>query len=81
MLKAFAMIRLRPDVAILDAQGIAHPRGIGLVSHIGLLLDKPSIGCAKTRWIGEIIRRWVKKLVVIHILPNRTRLSFSLDNM
>ncbi len=53
MLKAFAKIRSRPDVIILDAQGIAHPRGIGLVSHIGLLLDKPSIGCAETRWIGD----------------------------
>ncbi len=38
---------------ILDAQGIAHPRGIGLASHMGLLLDKPSIGCAKTRLIGD----------------------------
>ncbi len=38
---------------MLDAQGIAHPRGIGLASHIGLLLNKPSIGCAKTRLIGE----------------------------
>ena len=53
LLKAFAKIKLDPDVIILDAQGIAHPRGIGLASHIGLLLDKSSIGCAKTRLIGE----------------------------
>ena len=53
LLKAFAKIRSSPDVIILDAQGIAHPRGIGLASHIGLLLDKPSIGCAKTRLIGD----------------------------
>lgn len=53
LLKAFAKIKTEPDVVILDAQGIAHPRGIGLASHIGLLLDKPSIGCAKTRLIGE----------------------------
>ncbi len=53
LLKAFAKIRSTPDVVILDAQGIAHPRGIGLASHIGLLLDKPSIGCAKTRLIGD----------------------------
>ena len=53
LLKAFAKIKSEPDVIILDAQGIAHPRGIGLASHIGLLLDKPSIGCAKTRLIGE----------------------------
>ena len=53
LLKAFAKIMSTPDVVILDAQGIAHPRGIGLASHIGLLLDKPSIGCAKTRLIGD----------------------------
>jgi deoxyribonuclease V len=53
LLKAFAKIKTEPDVVILDAQGTAHPRGIGLASHIGLLLDKPSIGCAKTRLIGE----------------------------
>lgn len=53
LLKAFAKIKSEPDVIILDAQGIAHPRGIGLASHIGLLLDKSAIGCAKTRLIGE----------------------------
>ncbi len=53
LLKAFAKIKSEPDVIILDAQGIAHPRGIGLASHIGLLLNKSSIGCAKTRLIGE----------------------------
>ena len=53
LLKAFAKIKSNPDVVILDAQGIAHPRGIGLASHIGLLLDKPSIGCAKTRLTGD----------------------------
>ncbi len=53
LLKAFTKVKSNPDVVILDAQGIAHPRGIGLASHIGLLLDKPSIGCAKTRLIGD----------------------------
>jgi len=47
LLKAFVKIRSSPDVILLDAQGIARPRGIGLPSHMGLLLDKPSIGCAK----------------------------------
>lgn len=52
LLKAFSKIKREPDIVILDAQGIAHPRGIGLASHIGLLLDKPSIGSAKTRLVG-----------------------------
>ncbi len=53
LLRAFTKVKKIPDIIMLDAQGIAHPRGIGLASHIGLLLNKPSIGCAKTRLIGE----------------------------
>lgn len=41
------------DLFIFDGQGIAHPRGAGIASMMGLLLDKPSIGCAKTRLVGE----------------------------
>jgi deoxyribonuclease V len=52
VLKAFEMLRNVPDIVIFDGQGIAHPRGIGLASHMGLLLDTPSIGCAKKRLVG-----------------------------
>ncbi len=53
VLKAFAKIKNTPDVVIFDGQGIAHPRGLGLASHMGLLLGLPTIGCAKSRLIGE----------------------------
>lgn len=53
VLKAFESIHNIPDVVIFDGQGIAHPRGIGLASHMGLLLDIPAIGCAKKRLVGE----------------------------
>ena len=52
LIKAFKKIRRKPDVIIFDGQGIAHPRGMGLASHMGLVLDCPSIGCAKTRLVG-----------------------------
>ncbi len=41
------------DVLLCDAQGIAHPRRFGLASHLGVLLDKPSVGCAKSRLVGD----------------------------
>ena len=53
LLKAFRKLEMKPDVMIFDGQGIAHPRGLGLASHMGLCLDLPSIGCAKTPLFGE----------------------------
>lgn len=41
------------DVLIFDAHGRAHPRGLGLASHIGLFLDAPSVGCAKSKLVGR----------------------------
>ncbi|MBN1615422.1 MAG: deoxyribonuclease V [Deltaproteobacteria bacterium] len=53
LLKVFSRLRQVPDFVIFDGQGIAHPRGIGLASHLGLCLDLPSIGCAKTILVGS----------------------------
>ena len=52
LLKAFAGLERRPDLVIFDGQGIAHPRGFGLASHLGLFLDVPAIGCGKSRLVG-----------------------------
>ena len=53
LLQAFEKLRGRPDVALFDGQGIAHPRGFGLAAHLGLILDVPAVGCAKTRLTGS----------------------------
>ena len=55
LIKTFQKLKTRPDLMIFDGQGIAHPRGIGLASHLGLWFDLPSIGCAKTPLIGDLI--------------------------
>jgi deoxyribonuclease V len=53
VLQAYEKLKQTPDLMMFDGQGIAHPRGLGLASHMGVLLDKPSIGCAKSRLVGE----------------------------
>ena len=50
---AWAKLRHRPDVVVFDAHGYAHPRRFGVACHGGVLLDLPSIGCAKTMFVGE----------------------------
>jgi deoxyribonuclease V len=55
VLEAFAKLHHTPDVALFDGQGIAHPRRFGLACHLGVLLNLPSVGCAKSRLIGTYV--------------------------
>lgn len=53
LLAAFEKLDHTVDLAMVDGQGYAHPRRLGLASHLGLVLGLPTIGCAKTRFIGD----------------------------
>ncbi len=58
VLAACEKLAVTPDLFIVDGQGIAHPRRIGLASHLGLFLSTPTIGCAKSRLCG------------VHVVPD-----------
>jgi deoxyribonuclease V len=53
VLDALKRVGTAPDLLVFDGQGLAHPRRLGIASHIGLLVDMPAIGCAKSRLCGQ----------------------------
>jgi deoxyribonuclease V len=53
IITALRRLNMPPDVVLFDGQGIAHPMGLGIASHIGVVLDIATIGCAKSRLVGE----------------------------
>lgn len=53
LLKALKKLKTTPDVILFDGQGIAHPRSMGIAAHIGLFIEVPTIGCAKSKLIGD----------------------------
>jgi deoxyribonuclease V len=61
LLDAFAELKTPFDVVMVDGQGIAHPRRLGIASHLGICLDRPTIGCAKSRLYGDYLEPGTKR--------------------
>jgi deoxyribonuclease V len=85
MLGAFDLLKQQPELVMVDGQGIAHPRRSGIASHLGLWLDLPSIGCAKSILTGhhvplsEEVGSWVPleadREVIGAVLRTRARVK------
>lgn len=53
VLEAWAKLKTEPDAVMFDGQGIAHPRRVGIASHVGLIINRPTLGCAKSVLVGK----------------------------
>jgi deoxyribonuclease V len=53
VLEAWAKLKTEPDAVMFDGQGIAHPRRVGIASHVGLIIQRPTLGCAKSVLVGK----------------------------
>lgn len=61
LIPLFEKLDIIPDILLVDGMGIAHPRRLGLASHLGILYDIPSIGCGKSKLIGQYEEPDIKK--------------------
>jgi len=66
MFKAYEKLGTDADLIIIDGHGVTHPRGLGIASHIGLILEKPTIGAAKKILTGRVIERSGKKYLLVN---------------
>lgn len=70
ILEALHKLHLWPDLIILDGQGMAHPRRLGIATHVGVLLDHPTIGCAKSYLCGVYQEPGPEKGSYSHLYDN-----------
>jgi len=69
-IKVFSRLNHTPDLIVCDGQGYAHPRRFGLACHLGVIFDVPTIGCGKTRLLGEHKEPDIERGAIVPLFDN-----------
>lgn len=78
LIEAFKKLQTKPDIVVYDGQGYAHPRRIGLATHMGIIMDLPSIGCAKSVLIGDYEPKEAEKGNYSPLTHNKELIAYAL---
>lgn len=78
--KAWQQLKHKPDLLLVDGQGVAHPRRLGIASHLGLLLDIPKIGVAKRKLCGQFVPQSKKAGNVTPLLDKQEQIGWVLQS-
>ncbi len=76
--RAYRKLRRVPTVILVDGQGIAHPRGLGLASHLGIVLKVPTIGCAKSHLYGRYTMPGLQRGACRHLTASGSKIGLVL---
>ena len=77
LLQAWDQLPQKPDLMILDGQGVTHPRRMGIASHFGVLTNQPSIGCAKNMLYGNYAPLGLQKFSVSSIISQNEHMGYA----
>jgi deoxyribonuclease V len=75
LVAAYQKLSVKPDLIVCDGHGVAHPKGIGMASHLGIELDIPTIGCAKSRLVGRYDEVGLKRGAVSPLIFDETEIG------
>lgn len=78
LLNVWQNLRIKPDVLIMDGQGLAHPRRFGIACHFGVITDTPTIGCAKSILVGKHAVLANKKGATAELMDNKEKIGTAL---
>lgn len=78
IMDAYNKLSIRPDIFILDGQGIMHPRKMGIASHFGVITDTVSIGCGKSHLYGSYIQLENKPMAYSPVYENKDKIGYAL---